>query len=178
MGHLLVGNLHLFAPSPGSSSIGAEGSPQKIFLQYPCPDCEKGREVWLLLYRDSVASFYRQCLYYLTLLGNQKFLWGQTLKIFQKGKKDSTAKRSIFRRFISTNTFDNLVKSYMFPSETYYFLYFRKSMLTAWYFQPSAKRALWKLRQHLSPTQIWLSEIYFCKLTATNSKSWNWTVKK
>lgn len=107
MGYLLVGNLHLSAPSPASGSTSAEGSPQKILLQDPCPDCEKGEKSDFCCMETMLLLFYRQWLYCLSLLGNEKFLRGQSQKSFQKGKQHSTAKRLIFRKFISTNTFDN-----------------------------------------------------------------------
>lgn len=175
MGHLLVGNLNFSPPSPGNGSTSAEGTPQKIFLQYPCPVCEKGSLAFVVQ---------GQCCFFCTDSGfivcpfwEIKNFPGVRVRKFLFSRENSTAEGLIFRRFISTNTFENLAKSYMFSSKRYYFLYFRKSSLI---FPTQCKEILKRaeVALYLSPTQIWLSEIYFCQLTATNSKSWNWSVKK
>lgn len=55
----------------------------------------------------------------------KNFSGARVRKFFRR--ENSTAKRLIFGRFISTNTFNNLVKSYMFPSKRYYFFISEKA---------------------------------------------------
>lgn len=84
-----------------------------------------------MLYRDDLPAFLQTVALLSVPFGKSKISQGSESEKFSEGKQHSTAKRLIFRKLISINTFDNLAKSYMFHSNTYDFLYFRKSRLTA-----------------------------------------------
>lgn len=135
VGHLQVRNLHLSPPSPGSGRTSEGGTPQKAVPQSPSPVCGKGREVRVLLYRDSGAPFLQTVVLLSVLFWKSKisqgseFYGGEWKFLFSR--ENNSAERFIFRRFISTSTFENLAKSYVITSKRYYFFYFRKSILTA-----------------------------------------------
>lgn len=96
VGHLLVGNLHLSAPSPGNGSTSAEETPQIIFLQYLIPDCEKGREVWILLSRDNIASFLQTVALLSVPFGKSKISQGSESENFSEGKTAQHSKEVNF----------------------------------------------------------------------------------
>lgn len=142
VGHLELGNLHLSPHSPGSGSTSEEGAPRKglhwCTLLYPGE--KSGFAVqgqWCFFFTDN--AFIPCPFWEIKDFSGIRVLRRRVWK-FLLSRKNDTEERFIFRRFISTNTFEKLPKSHVFTSKRYYFLYFRESRLIARSFQSNAKR--------------------------------------